>query len=349
MQIIPTPDRPGKWQENMDVIAERNLRSVDLNLLVVFDALIAERNVTRVAARNGLSQPAVSKALNRLRYLFDDPLFVRRDRAMEPTARALELAGPIRGALADISRTLRLPTVFDPASARATIKIATVDLYHTKLLPSLVERLRRHAPGIDLQVRANDCSSLHEQLASGQIDIAFAPLGNRTRELCAEPLWNDRLVTLVGRDNPLREPMTIESYAAAAHLVDAGHVQVSSDGVGTSVVDAILAARGLRRRIVLVLPNAAGVPFVVAATDLIATLPSRIVEGLASVSNVRVLNPPLPAVEVSPHMFWHSRSHASPLLAWLRSTIHEIAASISGVDNVTPVGGCKDGTLTKAF
>ena len=90
----------------MDVIAERNLRTVDLNLLVVFDALMAERNVTRAAERNGLSQPAVSKALNRLRYLFDDPLFVRHDRGMEPTARARELAGPIHGALADISRTL---------------------------------------------------------------------------------------------------------------------------------------------------------------------------------------------------------------------------------------------------
>src|SRR6202162_2351497 len=115
----------------MPAIAERNLRSVDLNLLVVFDTLMAERNVTRVAARNGLSQPAVSKALNRLRYLFDDPLFVRRDRAMEPTARALELAGPIHGALADISRTLTLPAAFDPATVMATVKFVSLDLYHT--------------------------------------------------------------------------------------------------------------------------------------------------------------------------------------------------------------------------
>ncbi len=194
----------------MQVIAERNLRSVDLNLLVVFDTLMAERNVTRAAARNGLSQPAVSKALNRLRGLFDDPLFVRRDRAMEPTARALELAGPIHGALADISRTLTPPNTFDPATAKATIKIATIDLYHTKLLPSLVSHLRRHAPGVDLQVRANDCSCLHEQLVAGDIDLAIAPLGTKTAALCSEPLWKDRLVTLVGPSNPLEEPMTIE-------------------------------------------------------------------------------------------------------------------------------------------
>ena len=312
----------------MQVISERNLRSVDLNLLVAFDALIAERNVTRAAARNGLSQPGLSKALNRLRYLFDDPLFVRCDGGMEPTARALELAGPIHGALAAISRTLTLPAAFDPATVSATVKIATIDLYHMNLLPSLVGHLRRHAPGVDLQVRANDCSCLREQLASGEIDLAFAPLGSRTGELSAEPLWNDRLVTLVGPNSPLRQPMTMEAYAAAGHLVDAGHVQVSADGVGTSVVDAILTARGLRRRIVLVLPNSAGIPFVVAATDLIATLPSRIVKGLAPVPNIRVLTPPFPDVEVSPHMFWHRRTDTDPLQVWLRAAIRDIAAGI---------------------
>jgi DNA-binding transcriptional LysR family regulator len=312
----------------MQVISERNLRSVDLNLLVVFDALMTERNVTRAAERNGLSQPAVSKALNRLRGMFDDPLFMRRDRSMQPTARALELAGPIHGALADISRTLTLPGAFEPSTAAATVRIATIDLYHTKLLPALVRHLRQAAPGVDLQVRAADCSRFHGQLVSGDIDIAFAPLGSKPSGLGAEPLWNDRLVMLVAADNPLQQRMTIESYAAAAHLVDAGHVQVSADGVGSSVVDAILAARGLRRRIALVLPHSAGIPFVVAATDLIATLPSRIVKGLVPMPNVRTLAPPLPEVEVSPHMFWHQRNDADPLQAWLRAAIRTIAARI---------------------
>jgi DNA-binding transcriptional LysR family regulator len=312
----------------MHPIAERNLRSIDLNLLVAFDALVVERNVTRAGQRIGLSQPAMSKALNRLRHLFDDPLLVRRDRAMEPTARAIELSIPIRGALADISRTLATPAVFDPAAARATLRIATIELYHTRLLPSLVRHLRRHAPGIDLQVRANDCSSMHDQLESGEIDIALAPLGTNVGELNAEPLWTDHLITLVAEDHPLREPVDIEAFAAAAHLVDAGHVQVAPDGTGSSVVDAILAARGLRRRIALVLPSAVGVPFVVAATDLVATLPSRIVRGLASVPHVRLVTPPLPGVEVSPHMFWHRRTDADPLQAWLRAAIRDIAAEI---------------------
>ena len=311
----------------MHVIAERNLRTVDLNLLVVFDALMAERNVTRAAERNGLSQPAVSKALNRLRGLFDDPLFVRRDRGMEPTARALELAGPIHGALADISRTLTLPAAFEPSTVKATVKIATIDLYHTKLLPSLVRQLRQQAPGVDLQVRANDCSQLREQLASGEIDIAFAPLGRKCRAVrraaVERPAGDARRQrqSAAGADDDrdLRG-----SRAPRRSRPCAG----SPEGVGTSVVDAILAARGLRRHIALVLPNSAGIPFIVAATDLIATLPSRIVKGLLPMSNVRILTPPLPEVEVSPHMFWHRRTHADPLQIWLRAMIREIAADM---------------------
>src|SRR5580704_18630051 len=115
---------------NMQVMTERNLRGIDLNLLVVFDALMSERHVTRAAQHNGLSQPAMSKALNRLRHLLDDRLFERREGRMEPTSRALELAGPIHGALSDISRTLKLPKAFEPGEAAGVVRIATIDLYH---------------------------------------------------------------------------------------------------------------------------------------------------------------------------------------------------------------------------
>ncbi len=312
----------------MQDIAERNLRSIDLNLLVIFDALMAERNVTRAAARNGLSQPAVSKALNRLRGLFEDPLFVQRDRAMQPTARALELAGPIHGALADISRSLSPAGGFDPNTAKATIRIATIDLCHMRLLPLLIAHVRRYAPGVDLQMRAGDCACLDDQMVAGDIDLAIAPRGTKAVTIRCEPLWKDRLVTLAGPGNVLSDRMTIEAYAAEPHVVDAGHVQVAPDGVGTSVVDAILAASGLHRRIALVLPNSAGIPFVVAATDLIATLPSRILKGLAAVPDIRLLTPPLPDVEVSPHMLWHNRADADPSQRWLRAVIREIAAAV---------------------
>lgn len=313
---------------NMQGMTERNLRGIDLNLLVVFDALMAERHVTRAARYNGLSQPAMSKALNRLRHLLDDRLFERRDGRMEPTPRALDLAGPIHSALSDISRTLTLRGAFDPQQITATIRMATIDLHQTTLLPALVARLRRDAPGLDVQICAIERLRLRDQLATGELDLAIAPVLARIPELRAEPLWKDHLVTLIRADNPLPLPMTLEAFAAATHVVDAGHVQVAPDGQGSSLVDTILAARGLRRRIAVVLPSSAGVPFVVAATDLIATLPARIVRDLSAVPGLRVLPAPLPPVEVSPHLFWHPRTQNSPLRAWLRAAIKEIAAEV---------------------
>ena len=313
---------------NMIAMTERNLRGIDLNLLVVFDALMAERHVTRAAQHNGLSQPAMSKALNRLRHLFDDRLFERRDGRMEPTPRALDLAGPIHHALGDISRTLSPRRAFDPLQVVGTLRIATIDLHQTSLLPALVARLRREAPGLDLQIHAIERHRLHDQLATGELDLAVAPILVGSRDLRAEPLWKDHLVTLIRAGHPLRLPMSLESFAAAAHVVDAGHVQVTPDGQGTSVVDSILEARGLRRRIALVLPSSAGIPSVVAATDLIATLPSRIVSRPAPIPRLRIVPAPLPLVEVSPHLFWHPRTQHSPLRAWVRNIIAELAREL---------------------
>ena len=264
----------------MQTITERNLRSVDLNLLVMFDALMAERHVTRAARHNGISQPAMSKALNRLRHLLDDPLFERRDGRMEPTPRALDLAGPIRSALSDISRTLTAPEAPNPSQFTGAVRIAAIDLHQTTLLPALTTQLRLQAPRLDLRIQVADRDRLYDQLANGEVDVAIAPILTGMPELCAEMLWRDRLVTLIGAKNRLKRPLTLEAYAAADHVVDAGHVRVAPDGRGASLVNSILAARGLRRRIAVVLPSSSAVPHVVAATDLIATLPSKIVSDL---------------------------------------------------------------------
>jgi DNA-binding transcriptional LysR family regulator len=309
-------------------MTERNIRSVNLNLLLAFDALMAERNVTRAAQHNGLSQPAMSKALNRLRHLLDDRLFELRDGRMEPTPRALELAGPIHGALSDISRTLKPSKAFEPREAAGVVRIATIDLHQSTLLPALVARLRRDAPGLDLHFQAIERHRLHDQLATGELDLAIAPILAGARDLRAEPLWRDRLVTLIGANNPLPLPMTLDSFAEADHAVDAGHVQVDANGKGTSLVDAILAARGLTRRIAVVLPSSAGLPFVVAKTDLVATLPSRIFKDLAAIRGLKVVPAPLPPVEVSPHILWHPRTQNLSLLAWVRAMIKETAAKL---------------------
>jgi DNA-binding transcriptional LysR family regulator len=306
---------------------KRNLSGVDLNLLVAFDALAVERNVTRAAARIGLSQPALSKALNRLRDVFDDPLFVRRDRSMEPTPRARALVVPIRGALADIARTLA-PPAFAPAEARGAIKLAAIDMYEAMLFPRLIGRLRAEAPALDIRVRSIDRSRLREHLASGDVDLAMAPLAGDDADLRTELLWRDHLLTLVARGNPLARRMTVAGFAAAGHVVDASLVQLGADGTGNSVVDAVLASRGLRRRVVVVLPSFSSAPAIVAGTDLLATLPSKIVTALGPMAGVRVVKPPLPLPEVTSHMIWHRRSDHDPLHAWLRALVCATATTL---------------------
>jgi DNA-binding transcriptional LysR family regulator len=132
------------------------LNAIDLNLLVAFDALVAEGNVTRAGARIGLSQPALSKALGRLRNLFDDPLFIRIDGRMQPTARALQLADPVRRALTEIERAMVPAACFEPASAEGLVVLATVDLTDLLLLPRVIAHLREAAPGLDVRVRPCD-------------------------------------------------------------------------------------------------------------------------------------------------------------------------------------------------
>jgi DNA-binding transcriptional LysR family regulator len=310
----------------MRPITEKNLRAVDLNLLVVFDALMAERSVTRAAERNGLSQPAVSKALNRLRHLFADPLFVRHDRTMEPTDRAKTLAGPIHAALRDISRTL-ISSAFDPSQANARIQIASIDVYHTPLISELVRRLRIQAPGLDLHVHALDSSRVHDQLAGGEVALAFSPFDARSKGFHSLPLWTDHLVTLTSKRSGVTS-LSPEAFAAAPHVVDAGHVHIKDDGTVSSVIDVLLGARGLKRHIALVLPTAAGLPFMVASTDLIATLPSKIALGLGAGSEVNQIPCPFD-VDVTPHMIWHATTNGDPLLSWVRQIIAEIAVELS--------------------
>jgi len=232
----------------MQTITERNLRSVDLNLLVMFDALMAERHVTRAARHNGISQPAMSKALNRLRHLLDDPLFERRDGRMEPTPRALDLAGPIRSALSDISRTLTAPEAPDPSQFTGVVRIAAIDLHQTTLLPALTTQLRLQAPRLDLRIQVADRDRLYDQLANGEVDVAIAPILTGMPELCAEMLWRDRLVTLIGAKNQLKRPLTLEAYAAAGVERSVGSVGDSYDNALAETLNGLYKTEVIWRR-----------------------------------------------------------------------------------------------------
>ena len=299
----------------------KNLSAVDLNLLVAFDALLAERNVTRAAQRIGLSQPALSKALNRLRGIFDDPLFERREGLMQPTPQALKLSQPVRRALDEIQSALA-PRDFDPSRAQATVMLGLVDYYEVLILPRLLNELRRRAPGIDLVVKPTDRLRVFEQFAKDEIDFAIVPIPESVTELHADPLMIEDAVTLMAEGNPLAGDFSLERFAAAGHLI------VALEGQGVGRIDALLAARGLKRRIALRLPHFASVPFIIGGSDLITTMPRGLGGRLATAAKIVCLPPPLPVPPVTVHLAWHPRSAASPLHRWMHETIKDVAATI---------------------
>jgi DNA-binding transcriptional LysR family regulator len=318
---MATPIRPVQWFFDIMIMPTKNLSAVDLNLLVAFDALLAERNVTRAAQRIGLSQPALSKALNRLRDIFADPLFERREGLMLPTPQALKLSQPVRRALDEIQSALA-PQDFDPRRAEASVTLGLVDYYEVLLLPPLLRELQRSAPGIDLVVKPTDRVRVYDQFTKNEIDFAVLPIPESVTELHADPLMIEDAVTLMAEGNPLAHDFTLERFAEARHLI------VALEGQGVGRIDALLAARGLKRRIALRLPHFASVPFVIGGSDLVTTMPRGLGTLLAAAAKIICLPPPLPVPPVTVHLAWHPRNAAAPLHCWMRETIRKVAAEL---------------------
>jgi DNA-binding transcriptional LysR family regulator len=318
---MASPFRSVQWFFDIVIMPPKNLSAVDLNLLVAFDALLAERNVTRAAERVGLSQPALSKALNRLRDIFDDPLFERREGLMQPTPQALKLGRPVRRALDEI-RTALAPQDFDPRRAEASVTLGLVDYYEVLLLPPLLRELRRIAPGIDLVVKPTDRLRVYDQFAKNEIDFAVVPIPESVTELHADPLMIEDAVTLMAEGNPLAGDFTLERFATARHII------VALEGQGVGRIDALLAAHGLKRRIALRLPHFASVPFIVGGSDLITTMPRGLGTRLGAAAKIVCLPPPLLVPPVTVHLAWHPRHATTPLHRWMRETIKKVAATI---------------------
>ena len=292
-----------------------NLAGIDLNLLLVLEALLVERSVTRAGTAIGLSQPATSNALARLRAVLDDPLLVRVPGGMRPTPRAAALAGPLKQALATLRHALAEAAPFDPASAQATMTLGLTDYGALVVLPPLLRELHARAPGIDVRVRSVPAASLFEALAAGEIDLALAPFRQVPPRFHQQRLFEDTLCSILRARHPLAR-----GRLTAAKFLRAEHVVVSL-GEGRAPVDEILQRRGLSRRIALYVPHFAVVPHVVLATDLIATIPARLARGFASLGGMRLARTPfdVPGFEMS--LVWHDHQHDDPARRWLRGVL----------------------------
>jgi DNA-binding transcriptional LysR family regulator len=293
-----------------------NVLDVDLNLLRVFDAVLAERGVTPAAVRLGLTQPAVSNALARLRGVFGDALFVRTPAGMDATPFARELAEPVRQALALLDSALAHGPGFDPASSTRAFRFYMSDLGQIEFLPPLVERAHRAAPGVRFEAVALDVEDVDSALAAGTLDLAVGFLPGLGPPVRRRRLFRDPYVCLMRKDHPI-QALTKKKF------VEASHALVSYRG-GHHVIEEALERAGLARRIALRVPHFTVVPMVLEKSDLILTLPARVARVFERRGHFKSLPPPVPIPPADVAVHWHERFEADPGNRWLRELVIEL-------------------------
>jgi DNA-binding transcriptional LysR family regulator len=295
-----------------------NVATLDLNLLRVFDAVLQSRSVTGAAGRLGLTQPAVSNALGRLRHAFGDALFLRTPQGMEPTPYARELAEPVRRALTLLESALAHGPGFDPATSARSFRFYMSDLGQIEFLPPLLERVRRVAPGVRLEAPALEPEHVADALASGSLDLAVGFLPALGPPLRRQALFSDPYLCLMRAGHGI-------SLLTRKRFVEASHVLVTYRG-GHRVVEEALERAGVSQRIVLRVPHFTVVPMVLERTDLILTLPARVARVFERRGSLKALPPPVPVPPAEVAMHWHERFDADAGNRWLREQLASLFA-----------------------
>ena len=298
-----------------------NVGELDLNLLRAFDAVLREGSVTAAAARLGLSQPAMSNAISRLRRLLGDPLFMRTPGGMRPTPFAQQLAAPVQQALDLIRASFSQQAGFDPKTSDRTFRLQLTDVGEIAFLPPLLRRLERDAPGVRVETQHLPQDEVSDALASGEVDVAVGFLPELSAGVVQKRLFRDRYVCLVRADHP-----TIRSRLTLAQFLSATHVLVSSRGSAHEIVEQTLRNQGLMRRIALRVPHFTVVPMILARTDHMVIVPQGLVGAIAPFGRFKALKPPvdIPALDVKVH--WHERFDQDPGTAWLRGVLVDLYA-----------------------
>lgn len=293
-----------------------NLKQLDLNLLLVFNQLLAERSVSGAARALGLSQPAVSNALARLRKAMGDELFLRTSRGMEPTPRATQLAEPVAAALQLLQGALRQDQGFDPATSSRAFTIGMTDIGEIYFLPGLMEALAEAAPGVTVSTVRNTAVQLKDEMEAGHVDLALGLLPQLRTGFFQRRLFTQRYVCLMRQGHPLdKRRIGLREFSAAEHLA------VVSAGTGHGVVEDELARQGIERRVRLTVPHFVALGHILAGTDMIATVPERLAQRMAGPFGLRWLAHPAPLPEIGIHLLWHARLHREPANQWLRQLI----------------------------
>jgi DNA-binding transcriptional LysR family regulator len=300
-----------------------DLQQIDLNLMVAFQALMTERSVSGAAVRLGISQPAMSSTLGRLRALLEDELFVRSGRAMLPTSRAEQLNSQISQALGQISAALEPPAPFDPRTSRRVFNVSGGDYATMVILPRLAACLAEKAPMVDLRFRFVEKDVVVELLDTGALDMALGVFPNPPKRLGLQTLLEEKFVCVARRDHPgLSTGMTLKTFLELPHLL------VTERGDATGAVDEALARQGHERRVALTVPHVLVVPSVLTSSNLIATVGARAGRLFAQTAPLMVFDVPVPLSPWRLAMLW-SRQKAGDLgFAWLRDVMSRIGAQV---------------------
>jgi DNA-binding transcriptional LysR family regulator len=304
-----------------------NIAAVNLNLLVAFEALAEERSVSRAAARVGLTQPAMSNALKRLRAIFNDPLFVRTARGMTATPKAVDLAGPVRAGLAQFRSALAARPQFEPALSTRAFRLAMTDYSELLVLPALLTGIQAGAPGVQIVARRSEriFQAPEEELRDGSIDAA---IGFYPEASALEPgtqstgLFSEESVCVMREGHPLTgKRLTLRRFATA------GHAAVISRTDARGFIDDLLAAHGLRRRLQAATPHFLVVPYIVASSDLVAVVPAGIAARFRHTLRLAVRKVPIAMPRFRMRLLWHADRTGDPAHEWLRG---QIAACFDG-------------------
>ena len=301
----------------------RDIRRIDLNLLVALDALLEEQSVTRAADRLALTQPTVSAMLARLRKLFGDPLFVRTQRGILPTPRAAALAPQLKQWLAE-ARGLIADAGFDPATDELTAAISANDYIQSTLLVPYFRRLRREAPNARLAVRSPQFSDMAAMLADAEIDLVITTTPEIPQaDLRSRLLYSERYVCVVRSEHPLKakRAVTLDQFCRYPHAMVS-----PTEGRFVGPVDRALAEAGRRRRVVLAAPGFLVLPEILKTDDLIAVVPERVLCG--RMSGLRTFAPPVAVPGFDVVMLWHERLHKDPAHRWLRELLAAVAEDL---------------------
>lgn len=292
--------------------------SIDIRLLMVFDAIYKTRSVTAAADALDLGQPAVSVALAKLRHHFGNPLFVRTSNGMEPTPFSEGLVEPVRAVLGALDQVLGYRSEFDPATAQRNFRICMTDISQLVLLPRLWETLRLTAAGIRIEIvpMSGDAARL---LESGEADLAVGFIPQLEAGFHQQSLFVQSFVCMVGQDHPrIGDRLSLAQFEAEDHAV------ISSSGAAPTMLEREIARQGIRRRIALKIPSFLSAAFVIEHTDLLLTIPRRLGDVLQGRGGFRFLPVPFPLPEYEVKQHWHERYHHDEGNRWLRRLVSRL-------------------------